>query len=375
MALAYLCPPASAAELQLHAKCSRQGGVILLGDIVEIHAADAATAARLATIEISPAPPPGEQRFINAREVRDLLVRRGVDIRHLTFSGASQVEVSTEERIKRAEPVVADVNDSQRERAKRIIEQRLAEYLNQSSGAKRDWRTSFTLDDDLVRLVLTHPQDASIQGGGSPWTGPQQFAVSLVTDSGLDTMPLSATVTLPATVVVAARSLPREGVIRPTDVRLEPATNETEEAAAFGRLEDVVGHQTTRSVGTGQPITAAMIRPRVLVRRGNIVSVYVRSPGIEVRTIARAKQDGSQAELIELESLSDRATFFGSVSGIDEVEVFARADQARTRSHLPPQEAGDELSQPVKFARQPTHPLRPKQSVPASAVSAKGVTR
>ncbi len=67
------------------------------------------------------------------------------------------------------------------------------------------------------------------------------------------------------------------------------------------------------------------LRPPLWVHRGDVVTVYANTAGIRIRTTARARDDGSQGELVAVESLLDRSTYYARVSGIREVEVFARA--------------------------------------------------
>ena len=64
------------------------------------------------------------------------------------------------------------------------------------------------------------------------------------------------------------------------------------------------------------------------MRRGEVVTVYARASGIRVRTVARSRDDGGEGELVSVESLADRSTFYARVSGIREVEVYARAARA-----------------------------------------------
>jgi flagella basal body P-ring formation protein FlgA len=59
-----------------------------------------------------------------------------------------------------------------------------------------------------------------------------------------------------------------------------------------------------------------------------VVTVYVRAPGVQVRTAARSRDTGSQGELISVESLENRQTYFARVTGIQEAEVYARGQSA-----------------------------------------------
>ena len=90
----------------------------------------------------------------------------------------------------------------------------------------------------------------------------------------------------------------------------------------------MIGKETTRAIAAGKPLTHDAVRPQLLVRRGEVVTVYARAAGIRIRTMARARDDGGEGELVAVETLTDRSTFFARVSGIREVEVYARAPRA-----------------------------------------------
>ena len=84
----------------------------------------------------------------------------------------------------------------------------------------------------------------------------------------------------------------------------------------------------------GSVIDRETVRAPLLVRRGDVVTVYARSGSVRVRTTARARDDASAGEVVSVESLADRSTYLARVSGIREVEVFAHSPRAES-SQLP----------------------------------------
>ena len=122
------------------------------------------------------------------------------------------------------------------------------------------------------------------------------------------------------------RALPRQSTIRTGDVAMQRGVKTDDKGAApFTRLEDVIGMETTQVLSAGKYLDADDVRPPVMVRRGDVVTVFVRSAGLLVRTTGRARDDGSTGDLIAIESLLNRQSFFARVTGIQEVEVFAHA--------------------------------------------------
>jgi flagella basal body P-ring formation protein FlgA len=171
----------------------------------------------------------------------------------------------------------------------------------------------------------------SASGGSEPWVGKQQFEMQL---KGSDPFCIEAVVTLPAAVVVAVRPLGRGDVVRASDIALQRSKAGPKNAATadtvFGSIESVVGLEIVRPVAAGAVMTAAVARKPVLVQRGEVVTVHAYSSGVHLKTTARSRQSGSEGDLIEVESLTDRARYFARVSGAQQVEVFAAAGRVES---------------------------------------------
>ena len=56
------------------------------------------------------------------------------------------------------------------------------------------------------------------------------------------------------------------------------------------------------------------LRAPLMVHRGDVVTVHVETAGIHIRTTARSRDDGAQGELVSVESLLNRSTFYARVS-------------------------------------------------------------
>ena len=65
------------------------------------------------------------------------------------------------------------------------------------------------------------------------------------------------------------------------------------------------------------------------MKRGEEIAVYARGGGIQVRTVARARQDGARGELIGVESLEAKEPFDAVVTGIARSRGVLRQPGAR----------------------------------------------
>lgn len=316
-----------AAELRLRAQCRSQGSLVTLGDVAEIFTADRRQADALAAIELFPAPVPPRQRFVRLREIQDLLLLRGVNLTEHRFSGSSQVAVLGGDGPARTKPE-RPLSFSVTRRANRRVRDAMVQYLQEHVSADRPWNVEVELSQSQARLVANPARAISIAGGNSPWTGLQRFQVTVDSPDGAVQFPADAQVAVPPAVVVSVRSLPRGAIVRAEDVELRDEVPQDEHFQGFYSIDQVVGKETTRAIPKEKIIEQKSVRPPLLVRRGEVVTVCARSGGIRVRTTARARDDGSLGDLITVESLLDRKRYLARVSAVREVEVYARSVRA-----------------------------------------------
>lgn len=318
-----------AAELRLRQQCSPRGSVITLGDVAEIYSADAKGAEKLAAMELFPAPAASQQRVIRVREVQDLLVLRGINLAEQQFSGSSQVVVTSA-----SEPVRADqaLTSSAAKRIHRRVQEAVLQYLQSKTGSDEPRSLQFETTPALAVAAANPAQPISISGGTAPWTGMQHFEAAIDSPAGPSRFKLDVQVAVPSAVVVAAHSFSRGEVIRETDLSLVRETPRDGESVVFHAIEDVVGKQTTRAVPDGKILSADDLQAPLIVHKGDVVTVYARSAGIRVRTIARARDDGGLGDLVTMETMHDRKPYQARVCGVREAEVLAQAVPATERN-------------------------------------------
>jgi len=285
--------------------------------------------AALAKIELVPAPAAGQKLYLRADEIRDLLARRGVSLVNHKLSGASQVVVTGPSR-----PVVqrerrTSVSAPVRNRAMRRTQEALQRHLRDQSARDDLFQFQFQLDDQYAVALSRADAILTVSGGNAPWTGQQRFTVSLTHDGETMQVPVKAYVSLSEQVVVVTRRLPQGSIVRRSDVELQfPNAGTRRRTRSIQSLEEVVGMQTTRGLSEGQVVETTMVERPVLVQRGQVVTVYSRTAGVQVRLEAVARQTGSLGDVIRVETLDQREPFIARVSGFQEVEVYARAVDA-----------------------------------------------
>ncbi len=87
--------------------------------------------------------------------------------------------------------------------------------------------------------------------------------------------------------------------------------------------EDLIGLESRRSLRQGQPIRRGQVRRPRLVRRGDIVTLELRRPGLLLTALGRALEDGARGEVIRLVNLDSERPLRGRVSGTRRVTILA----------------------------------------------------
>ena len=338
-------PWAVAAEIRLRPECHCRRPVVTLGDVAEILATDARTASELAAIELFPAPSTHRQRFVRVRQIQDELYLRGINLVEHRFSGSSRVVlIGDAPEPEAAEPEAAEPEAAEprplstvsADRAQRRVSRAVLDYLRRQGPNSDPWKVDVKLDENQARQMTAAGSSISVRGGTAPWVGPQRFQISIEGTAQPAAFEIDAEVSLPMAVVVAARPLSRGMLISAADVRLKPVEPTPGINQPFSSIDQVVGQETARAISEGKPLDSELVRPPLLVRRGDVVTVFARAPGIQVRTQARARDEGSLGELVAVESMLDRRRYFARVGGLREVEILIQAVQAKSLAEAGP---------------------------------------
>jgi flagella basal body P-ring formation protein FlgA len=321
---AAVCP---AAEIQFRGKCQPLQSVVTLGDVAEIRSSDPVEAKSLAAVELFPTPAAGQQRVVRGEDIEKLLSFRPVNVARHRFAGAVEVIVAGPDgagdrtTAKAASPAAV-------RKAETTVRNAIAAYLKKAAGDEQPWNIELQLSGVQAARIPADARRIAIDGGQSPYTGRQSFEVRVEVAGRWERMPIDANVTAQPPVVVAVAAIPRGALVRADDVELVSHVTNMRSGAVHS-LEAVVGREATRSIPKGAVVATDSLSKPVCVRAREIVTVYSRCGGITVRTAARARQEGSQGDLIAVETLHDRrATFTARVCGLQEVEVYASAPKA-----------------------------------------------
>ncbi len=132
---------------------------------------------------------------------------------------------------------------------------------------------------------------------------------------------LPVKVALMENVLVAARPLQRGHVLAPGDV----VVDQRDVSEVFGGfLSDVdaaVGQRLKRSVGSGVVLTPSQVQPRILVEKGQTVTLTVESSSLNISMQGKALMDGSANQRIRVENTGSGRVVEGLVRSSQHVQV------------------------------------------------------
>ncbi|MEX0613367.1 MAG: flagellar basal body P-ring formation chaperone FlgA, partial [Pirellulales bacterium] len=300
-----------------------------LADVAEIVATEDERG-RLAALPLMPAPAFGTQRFLQKRELADLLAAQGVDLQEVRFGGAAQVEITAQrdgwKRTESASAPAAATNrhaailageaggsamkalDTPRaEELRAELSRVIVDYLKTKGNEPASWRISCDVAERHLRLMDAAISPPLCQGGSPPWTGRQRFVVGFNTPEGAVQVPVYAEVTVASTpVVVAVQPIRRGDVITAAQLELRSVDylpKATERRAAVDSTEKLIGMEACQAIQAGQVVFSDQVQAPVLVKRGEVITISSHAGGIRVRTTARAREEGARGDLIQVESL------------------------------------------------------------------------
>jgi flagella basal body P-ring formation protein FlgA len=179
-------------------------------------------------------------------------------------------------------------------------------------------------------------------GGNQPWKGRQNFVLSFPTPSGPAKVQVAADIAEPQiAAVVALRAVPRGGVITAADVELrmiEPSAKTSGQRIVIDSVDKIIGHEARQVLQAGEVVFADDVRTPLLVKRGELISVASQGGGIRVSTSAKALQDGSHGDLIQVEAPDSKQRYDARIVGLRQAAIFTptrvtiprRPEQAQT---------------------------------------------
>ena len=132
---------------------------------------------------------------------------------------------------------------------------------------------------------------------------------------------IAALLFMAAEVPVLARDVPRGELLSPADFQLEERASAT---PVLPRPDEILGQETLRALRAGTIVQARDVAAPRLVKRGEPVTLRIRSAGLLISTPGRALADGRGGDTVRVLATSTKRTLEGRVEGPSSVRITAQ---------------------------------------------------
>ncbi len=322
-------------SVQLWPTAVATGDRIVLEDIARISAgADGSVAGSLRLCDVAAAPPPGGSVVLTFDDVIEAFSRAGVNPTQILLRGSSRCCVSRPGRPAAARPAPAAAGASTTQPARGgaagaakdeagtlgaavrgHLEARVANL-----GGKAEIRFS---PASVKALNLASPAYRfRIRPRGNDVLGLVTLEVD-VEEGGrhVSTVPIVAEVTLLKTVVVTRAAVNRGEILQAKHLMLAERQFTRVSDVGLTDIQPLIGQETCRFIDAGGMITARDVRARPLVKRGDLVTVWVRQGDLVIKSVAKALRPGTYGESIEVKNDTTGESFVVTVTGPQTAEL------------------------------------------------------
>jgi flagellar basal body P-ring formation protein FlgA len=288
---------------------------ITLGDLAAIEGDDD-LARRLRHVRLGPAPAPGTSQRIEAGYLRIRLSDPLLEPDHVQLRVPDQVLVTRASQALSGaaliEAVSRQIQDRLEARASAGGEPVAIVALNRPSD--------LTLPAGAVEIVAQLPPEL-------PPTGTLAATATIKVDGrAYHAIPLSFRVSRFRNVLVAAHAVEAKGALGPADWRLEPRAASEIPTTALTEIPDQADLEAAQPIKAGDVLTSRLVRQRVVVKRGDIVTLVLEGPGFRIVTQGQAVTDGRRGESLRVLNPTSKRETLGTVESAGLVRVpFAAA--------------------------------------------------
>lgn len=278
--------------LQALGRVTVDTSVVRLSDVVKPNAVPPAQWERLGSLVVALVPPDGRRLSLQRQRIAEAFARRIATPASVRWAGPEIILIDYRP------PIPADRPAAN------------SQPMNSQPGAGS--QQAFKVA--TASAIQTPPVASSAPRRGAV------VGASAVGDAPAVEQPLPS-------VVVARRSLRRGDIVSPSDLQLEPLSPGRSAEGLISDIESIVGKEVKTSLFKGRQVRSEDVGPPTLVRRGDLLELSVLGGGIVVRTGAKAMQEGSEGQLIQVETQEPRRRLLARVVAPGAVEILTRPPQ------------------------------------------------
>jgi len=310
--------PGEPAGVRILSEASIGGWEILLGDVAVVEGQDDELVGRLMGESLQTAPLPNISVYLTQDDIARVLLDRGYSSLTVRLSGAERVRVSTLSRTISG----ADVRQMGLDHLRKALAAQMP------PGVDPIVETEVQPVGELADLAIpTGRRGSDIRFVGKPGV-PSDAETTITAQVVVDgrvvrKVPVRYRLRHFRTLPVPLETIPRGDAF--DSVRVEPRRVEVPEGAT-DLITDTAAFAGAIAARTLTPLTPIQKRDLVfpvLVKRGRVVTVLLRTGSLTINTQARAREDGKLGEMVTLENLDSGKILRATVVADGVTEVVA----------------------------------------------------
>jgi flagella basal body P-ring formation protein FlgA len=301
-------PDPPTARVYLREAATVRGPHILLRDVARIESAHEAFAELVGLTEVGTAPLPGMSRALDPEGIRIYLRQHRFEPDRVAVFGVGRLTVTAASRLLGADEILRAVEEYLR--AQRPPDEE-GEIRIEPLAIPRELAVPDGLVELRVRTVLPGRLLGSVP-----------VRVDIVADGrAFRSLPVTVRIQLFREVLVAARAIPRHGLLRAEDLRLDRRDVAGLPPGAFQAAAAAVGKRATKPLSTGEALTPASVEDPPAVRRGDLVTLLAEAGGLRITTRGEAREEGRPGQVVRVRNLASEREVYGRVVNGNTVRV------------------------------------------------------
>lgn len=212
--------------------------------------------------------------------------------------------------------------------AKTRVGKTIGEFLT-----KKYERPDIEVESKLLSLDAGIPDDAfeikvvEAVGGRVPGKAVLRLSVKDGPDAPDREVVAEADTDVYGLALVAARQYNRGDILANRDVMVSKVKMDSGKSYLPPNPKAVAGLEVKRGMRAGEPLTSADAQPGEAVKRGDLVVVFTKGLGYDVRGTGKAHGSGMVGDIITVEDVGSKTKFTARITGRNYVEVVVPADK------------------------------------------------
>jgi len=180
----------------------------------------------------------------------------------------------------------------------RSLQTAVKHYLNDNLADKYELTLKFGRLDKRLRLKKCQTELKVFTTGNRTPIGPTSIGVRCENPSWRVRLPVH--VYAYTDILVAKHPIPRGEMITKNHLIYERHDVGRYHAGVYTDMKNLIGMVAKRPIRNTAVITAQMVKPRLLVTRGEMITIIAEGNGLKIRTSGKALMDGQHGQVIRI---------------------------------------------------------------------------